>query len=61
MSNVDSLIDALASGSTSDANKAFDSIMKGKLETALDTKKIEMANQVYNGVEQDITTDEVDA
>jgi hypothetical protein len=35
--------------------------MKGKLETALDTKKIEMANQVYNGVEQDITTDEVDA
>lgn len=61
MSNVDSLIDALASGSTSDANKAFDSIMKSKLDTALDTKKIEMANQVYNGVEQDIVTDEADA
>lgn len=60
MSNVDSLIDALASGSASDANKAFDSIMKSKLETAFDTKKIEMANQVYNGVEQDIVTDEVD-
>lgn len=61
MSNVDSLIDALASGSTSDANKAFDGIMKSKLETAIDTKKIEMANQVYNGVEQDIVTDKSDA
>lgn len=57
------LINALASGKTSDANNTFNDLMSSKISAALDAKKIELANDVYNGVtdsiEQEITTDEV--
>jgi acetylglutamate kinase len=57
------LINALASGKTSDANNTFNDLMSSKISAALDAKKIELANDVYNGVtdsiEQEIGTDEV--
>ena len=57
------LINALANGKTSDANNTFNDLMSSKISAALDAKKIELANDVYNGVtdsiEQEITTDEV--
>ena len=57
------LINALANGKTADANNTFNDLMSSKISAALDAKKIELANDVYNGVtdsiEQEITTDEV--
>ena len=57
------LINALANGKTSDANNVFNDLMASKLNSAIDAKKIEVANDVYNGVtneiEQEISTDEV--
>lgn len=57
------LINALASGKTSDANNTFNDLMSSKISVALDAKKIELANDVYNGVtdsiEQEISTDEI--
>lgn len=57
------LINALANGKTSDANNVFNDLMASKLNSAIDAKKIEVANDVYNGVtneiEQEMSTDEV--
>ena len=57
------LINALANGKTSDANNTFNDLMSSKISVALDAKKIELANDVYNGVtdsiEQEISTDEI--
>jgi len=50
MSDIDTLITALNSGKQNDANKAFDAAMQNKINTALDAKKIELANDVYNGI-----------
>lgn len=50
MSDVESLINALSTGEQSVANKAFDGVMQDKLNMALDAKKIELANDVYNGI-----------
>ena len=63
MTDTADLINALASGKTSDANNTFNDLMSSKISAALDAKKIELANDVYNGVtdsiEQEIGTDEV--
>ena len=57
------LINSLAAGKTSDANNTFNDLMSSKISVALDAKKIELANDVYNGVtdniEQEISTDEI--
>lgn len=57
------LINALANGKTSNANNVFNDLMASKLNSAIDAKKIELANDVYNGVtneiEQEMSTDEV--
>ena len=53
------LIDALAKGKTSTANNVFNDLMGSKISAALDARKIELANQVYNGVEQEITNADV--
>lgn len=61
MAETSELIAALASGKTSAANNTFNSIMQDKISAALDARKIEIANSVYNGVEinteQEISTD----
>lgn len=57
------LINALANSKTADANNVFNDLMASKLNSAIDAKKIELANDVYNGItdeiEQEISTDEV--
>jgi hypothetical protein len=57
------LINALASGKTSDANNTFNDLMASKLNAAIDAKKIEIANDTYNGainnLEQEIGNNEV--
>jgi len=63
MTNTIDLIDALANEKTANANNTFNDLMASKLNAAIDAKKIEIANDTYNGVtqelEQDIGTDEV--
>ena len=51
MAETGDLIDALAGSKTADANNTFNSIMQDKISAALDARKIEIANDVYNGVE----------
>jgi len=57
------LINALANGKTSDANNTFNDLMASKLNAAIDAKKIEIANDTYNGainnLEQEIGNNEV--
>ena len=57
------LINAIASGKTSDANNTFNDLMSSKLNAAIDAKKIEIANDTYNGainnLEQEIGNNEV--
>lgn len=50
MTETGDLIDALAGGKTADANNTFNSLMQDKISAALDARKIEIANDVYNGV-----------
>lgn len=63
MTDTIDLINALANGKTADANNTFNDLMASKLNAAIDAKKIEIANDTYNGVtqelEQEIGTDEV--
>lgn len=57
------LINALENGKTSNANNTFNDLMASKLNAAIDAKKIEIANDTYNGVtnnlEQEIGNNEV--
>ena len=55
------LIDALAGSKTADANNTFNALMQDKISSALDARKIEIANQVYNGVEPELQQEPVDA
>ena len=57
------LINALSGDKTADANNVFNDLMASKLTAALDAKKIEIANDTYNNVtqelEQEIASDEL--
>ena len=55
------LIDALAASKTADANNTFNSLMQDKISAALDARKIEVANSVYNGIETEIQQEPADA
>jgi acetylglutamate kinase len=48
------LINALANSKTADANNVFNDLMASKLNVAIDAKKIEIANDTYNGVTQEL-------
>jgi len=51
MSDINDFINALDSGDTAEANSMFAAAMNSRIGTALNTKKVEMANRVYNGIE----------
>lgn len=51
MAETSDLINALAASKTADANNIFNAIMQDKITAALDARKIQIANDVYNGVE----------
>lgn len=54
MSDINDFINALDSGDTAEANSMFASAMNSRIGTALNTKKVEMANRVYNGASEDL-------
>jgi len=48
--STENFIDSIVSGNSSDANNAFKDIINTKISDALASRKIELANAVYNGV-----------
>lgn len=54
MSDIENFINALNTNKTSDANDMFASLMSSKISAALDARKVEIANSVYNGVADDL-------
>jgi hypothetical protein len=52
MSNVNDLIDALGSGDMGSAQTHFSSIMNDKVQSALDAKKVEVAQAMYADQEE---------
>ena len=60
MSDVEEFIDALNNGKTGDANNIFSSVMSSKINTALNARKIEIADRVYNGVTDDLGQEDAD-
>jgi|AOAMet2_C43A7_35_1029302.scaffolds.fasta_scaffold12224_1 hypothetical protein len=53
MSDINSFIKALEDNKTGDANNEFASIMSSKINDVLNTKKIEIADRVFNGMGQE--------
>jgi hypothetical protein len=47
------LIDFSANGDFNKANNIFNDIMAGRIQSALDQEKVALANQVYNGGDED--------
>ena len=60
MITINNLIDALGNGKTATANTVFADLMSAKISAALDAKKVNMANQVYNGAMNKQETENVD-
>lgn len=59
MSDTNDLINALANNKTAEANNIFNDLMGAKISDALDARKIEIADNVYNGVEQEVVDADV--
>lgn len=47
------MIDFSANGDFNKANNIFNDIMAGRIQSALDQEKVALANQVYNGGDED--------
>jgi len=56
MSDIESLINSIGAGNASESSKVFNDILSSKIEIALNNKKIELANNTYDGM--DIETDD---
>ena len=48
MKGTTKLIDAIASGNNAKANEAFGSVIREKINTILDIKKIELTSRVFD-------------
>lgn len=51
MNDIEDLINSLQNDKIADANNLFNQALGAKITDALNTKKVELANQVYNGME----------
>lgn len=59
MTDVSELINALSAGSNNDANNAFSSLMQDKINTAMDDRKIAIA-QGMSGTTVEVEDVEID-
>jgi hypothetical protein len=48
MSDIKSMVDAVSSGDMASANNIFNGIMADKVSQALDAKRVEVAQNLYN-------------
>jgi hypothetical protein len=60
MSDVETFINNLQTGKVANSNNAFKDIMASKVEAALNHRKIEIANNVYNGAMDNIEQETAD-
>lgn len=51
MNDIEDLVNSLQNDKIADANNLFNQALGAKITDALNTKKVELANQVYNGME----------
>ena len=64
LSPTENLVAALEVGNFTSAEDLFNTLMHGKVQDALDAEKINVANQIFNGVEEEdleVTDEEIDA
>ena len=59
MTDVSELINALDAGNNNDANNTFSALMQGKINTAMDDRKIAIA-QGMSGTEVEVDDVEID-
>ena len=59
MTDVSELINALDAGNNNDANNTFSALMQGKINTAMDDRKIAIA-QGMSGTEVEVEDVEID-
>ena len=59
MTDVSELINALDAGNNNDANNTFSALMQGKINTAMDDRKIAIA-QGMSGTEIEVEDAEID-
>lgn len=50
--STENFIDSIISGNAADSNTAFKDLLNAKIADALSSRKIELANSVYNGIEE---------
>lgn len=57
MTDINNFIDALDTNKTIEANNIFAMAMQAKITSALDARKLEISNQVFNGAVEDSQQD----
>lgn len=50
---IEDFINAIGQDDYAKAEPVFNDLMSGKIETALDAQKIDVADKIYNGVEDE--------
>ena len=59
--SVEDLVDSIEKGDAFTSSQLFKDIVQNRIEDALEQEKIRMANQVYNGVEDEVSDEDVEA
>jgi len=55
------LVNSIEKGDAFTSSKMFNDLLKDRVDDAMEQEKIRMANQVYNGIEDEISDEEVEA
>lgn len=55
------LVNSIEKGDAFTSSKMFNDLLKDRIDDAMEQEKIRMANQVYNGIEDEISDEEVEA
>jgi hypothetical protein len=64
LSSTENLIGALEVGNFASAEELFNTLINDKVQDALDAERVNVANQIFNGVEEEdleVTDEEIDA
>lgn len=59
--SVEDLVNSIEKGDAFTSSQLFKDIVQNRIDDALEQEKIRMANQVYNGVEDEISDEDVEA
>lgn len=59
--SVEDLVNSIEKGDAFTSSQIFKDIVQSRIDDAMEQEKIRMANQVYNGVEDEISDEDVEA